>query len=98
MEWQKIETAPKDGSLILLLSKTYDAFEESDGTFVHVSPHIGFGKWRLEGTSWVDEYGNIDGNGDSYHLATTGVWESAGGWFQPNEVTHWCPIPALPEE
>lgn len=78
--WLPIDTAPKDGSLILLLARD------------EIS-RVNIGKWWAEGTSWVDEFGNLDG--DAYTLAKTGVWESGGGWFQPNEVSHWMPLPAI---
>ena len=90
-EWQTMETAPKDGRLVLLRS-TGDSFE-LDGETIVRPPKIALGKWWPEGDSWVDEHGQL--GGDCYELAVTGVWESGGGWFQPNEVTHWSPLPAI---
>lgn len=49
------------------------------------------GKWDAEGTSWVDEAG--EPSDEAHDLAVTGVWASADGWFQPNEVAGWMPIP-----
>ena len=80
MEWHHIESAPKDGSPVLLLSLE--------------SQKVALGKWDPEGSSWVDEYGDL--NGDAYDLAVTGTWSSGGGWFQPNEVSHWMPLPEPP--
>lgn len=92
--WQPIETAPKDGTLILLLSRAYtNTFE--DGEVIHHEARANLGMWNAEGTSWVDENGML--GGECYTLATTGTWSSGGGWFQPNEVTHWAPIPDLPK-
>jgi hypothetical protein len=85
LRWRPIETAPKDGSAILLLSAAYE-----DELGVHPA-RVAIGHWHAEGTSWVDEMGRLDG--DSYTLAVTGVWFSGGGWFQPNEVTHWQLLP-----
>jgi hypothetical protein len=31
-------------------------------------------------------------------LAVTGVWGSKGGWFQPDEVSHWAPLPDAVQE
>lgn len=79
--WRPIETAPRDGRAILLLSaaQTVEFPEET----IHI------GKWNPEGTSWTDDYGT---------MSVTGIWESGGGWFQPNEVTRWLPLPAPPSE
>ena len=71
-DWQPIETAPKDGSPVWLLTRDP---EES-----------WIGRWNATGTSWTD-----DGE-----LAITGTWLSCGGWFEPNEVTHWKPVIACP--
>jgi hypothetical protein len=82
MGWQQIETAPKDGRAILLLSKKTK------------KAHIGH--WDAGGTSWTDEMGGFES--EICTLSETGVWYSGGGWFQPNEVTNWREIPPPPEE
>lgn len=92
-DWQPIETAPKDGRAILLLSAG-DTFTEFDGSITERPPQIAIGKWWPDGTSWVDRHGGF--HGPAYDLAITGVWKSEGGWFQPNEVTHWQPLPPPP--
>lgn len=94
LRWQPIESAPRDGTPILLLSKGDEI--EVDGEKIKRGPAVALGKWWPEGDSWVDEFGQL--GGDCYRLEVTGVWESGGGWFQPNEVTHWMPLPEPPNE
>ena len=88
MTWQPIETAPKDGRAVLLLS--------AEDRSVGIGPRVAIGFWNPDGDSWVDRYGQM--GGDCYTLAVTGNWLSEGGWFQPDEVTHWMPLPPLPSE
>lgn len=81
-QWQPIETAPKDGRAIILLSRAVPA-------------KVAIGSWNADGDSWVDEHGQL--TGECHHLEVIGTWSSGGGWFQPDEVTHWMPIPEGPE-
>ena len=90
--WQSIETAPKDGTPVLLLAAAYTD-EIWDETINHPAKCT-IGVWNPEGDSWTDEYGGYEG--DICQLTVTGSWSSSGGWFQPNEVTHWMPLPEPP--
>ena len=94
-EWQPIETAPKDGRAVLLLSVPYEMDAGPNGK-CQIAAKVAIGHWFAQGTSWVDELGRADSD-NAYTLAVTGVWFSGGGWFQPNEVSHWQPLPDPPE-
>ena len=83
--WQSMDTAPRDGRAILLLSAA-----DTDTPGGHPA-RVAIGHWYADGTAWVDEMGRLDG--EVYRLAVTGVWFSEHGWFQPNVVTHWQPLP-----
>lgn len=95
MKWQSIETAPKDGSAVLLLSRGHHTdYGADNGGIIFHPPKCHIGKWDPQGDSWTDETGGFVG--EICTLTVTGVWESGGGWFQPNEVTHWMPLPEPP--
>ena len=90
LDWQAIETAPKDGRLVVLLSRG-DQIETADETIIRL-PTCFLGKWDPDGDSWVDRDGNPN-CADAYTLSVTGVWDCEGGWLQPDEVTNWSPVP-----
>ncbi len=76
-EFQQMDTAPRDGTEIQLVS--------SQDLTLHR------GCWNPEGDAWVDEHGKL--GVDCHHLAVTGSWSSGGGWLQPNEVIGWRQLP-----
>jgi hypothetical protein len=94
-KWQPIETAPKDGTVILLLSNE----DEIDGARRPAKCALGY--WHPKGTAWCDQYGRFPSEAgfdeDTMALHVTGVWFSGGGWFQPDDVTHWQPLPEPPQ-
>lgn len=93
--WLPIDTAPKDGRPILLLSAAQTLDLGLEGVW-HREPRIAIGRWWADGTAWVDAEGFPPGTGSRMCLGKTGVWESGLGWFEPGEVTHWHPLPSLP--
>ena len=101
-EWQSIETAPKDETCILLLSKEHTDPADCNGGPYHHPPKCSIGHWDAKADSWCDQYGRYpddpEVDNDSITLRVTGVWMSGGGWFQPNEVTHWMPLPPAPRQ
>lgn len=93
--WRPIESAPRDGAPILLLSVAYTTDADAWSPEIHHGAAVAIGKWNPDGTSWVDRHGSLEGAAE--RLQVTGTWSSDGGWFQPNEVTHWQPLPEPPQ-
>lgn len=80
-EWQPIETAPKDGSLLLCWVDAVRHFEHDDGSLdtADVS-EVDFCQWRTDSTA-------PDGGYHMNMMGTIGDEQS---------VTHWMPLPAPP--
>jgi hypothetical protein len=93
--WMPIETAPKDGTPIFVLSKEDDLTDEYHGSVKRL-PRAHIANWSPDG--WCAEDGKFcDENeiGAVFHQ-DTGIWSSGGGWFEDDEVTHWQPLPEPP--
>ncbi len=83
-EWQPIETAPKDGTVIDLWVEIHDlADRDSDKTICYVS-------FRVPCASWYDcQWRDEDGN----QLAPLEGYEASKIRF-----THWMPLPPAPAD
>lgn len=81
--WQPIETAPRDGTRVLLYAPTNDDFEPAQ---------IDFGTWFVPCEA---RYVQIDGT-NTYRMETKqgpGFWDSVLAPYP----THWRPLPPPPE-
>lgn len=100
MEWKPIETAPKDGQLILGFdtkyrdqgkhAQAYGSVKCDDGDVYRVSPY--------EVICWIEDERSflIQLNRDKFvrKVRDTSHWaRSQGSW----SATHWMPLPAPPE-
>lgn len=80
MEWRPIETAPKDGRVILGFS-----LEEDDDLMPQLI------RWYQEG--WVIAWDHTMMTGCKYFMLPNGK-QCVTGHFQP--PTHWMPLPDFP--
>lgn len=86
--WHPMDTAPRDGTKIRLLTIP----DTLHGYVRDAQPFVGW--WNPEGDSWADEAGQACKAGCGT-IQAIGCWSCGEGWLQENEVSHWR---ALPQE
>lgn len=87
-EWQTINTAPRDGSWLLLGGGKTDEYDYKDEVGEESLRRPVVGRWGCEGY-------NLDTDTDDTFWETSywdGDWRT--GYVNP---THWMPLPALSE-
>ena len=91
--WQPIETAPKDGSDIILGAPA-QTFKGKQ-----VEPRTTIGRWTTD-EECMEKIGDCGGECRCpeyrYHDPFWMSWD--GGFTEENPPTHWMPLPAPPTE
>lgn len=79
--WQPIETAPKDGSIVVLWRPQPEAPCRGSSRII--------AKWNDEANAWIwPEESAVD-----IEFSDSG-WEADGGFWSSSKFTHWMPCTA----
>lgn len=93
MDWQPIETAPRDGTVIDLwtVSETGAGLRYPDAHWSNEREHIFPGQylepgWRSPYTGWDCQCGGVEED----------PWSERDGTLRFEKATHWMPLPNPP--
>lgn len=85
MEWKPIESAPTDGTPLLLFCPGVRSWNRLSGM-----PDVVVGMWTtsVRTTGWFSDLGDVDQG-----------YESTGAYFEHEQLspTHWMPLPEPPK-
>ena len=87
MEWQPIETAPKDGTKVVLAHPEWSEYPVAQWMEYPGNPVLD----ANERDCWVFGWGH-----DSIGF-TVGIEDYWLGWDEDQMPTHWMPLPPAPE-
>jgi hypothetical protein len=86
--WQPIETAPKDGSVLVLYGRC-----QWDADMKKSNPKVCIGSWVSE-SGWSDH--EIDDDDDDIVDDRTFMTSTNNPYSDICHATHWMPLPAAP--
>lgn len=97
-EWLPIETAPRDGSIVLLWAP--NARDKCEGDLTYTDCDVVVGRWQKSNWHKTDENHEPTGQWESDLVEFEVGWESTGSYTRHHAIkpTHWMPLPSPPEQ